>query len=182
MARATHIYNAEYPIPSNVSTNDVIDVLHFHGNLLTVQPQLASYSEISSTEASDFDTYFDNLDYPVKVYKAIEKIMIIPGIGDWGKYPTTIIVTFQNTIDGLKSRAVASAGVVVTATYTINKANKQGSKCDTNDGDSLGDDSWILSQNVVLECSSWLMPFVKQNMEGAQRNMCQNLVKLASLQ
>ncbi|KAL7952935.1 hypothetical protein V8C34DRAFT_298200 [Trichoderma compactum] len=181
MARATHIYNAEYPIPSIVSTNNVIDVLHVHENLLKVQPQLASFSEISSPEASDFDTYFGNLDYPVKVYKAIEKIMIIPGIGDWGKYSTTIIVTFQNTTDGLKSRAVASAGVVVTATYTVNKVNKQSSMYDTNDGDSVGDGNWILSQSVVLECSSWLMPFVKQNMEGAQRNMCQSLVKLASL-
>ncbi|KAL7915524.1 hypothetical protein GGI35DRAFT_183651 [Trichoderma velutinum] len=182
MARVTHIYNAECPIPSNVSANNVINVLHLHENLLTVQPQLSSYRELSSTEASDFDTYFDDPDCPVKVYEATEKITILPGIGDWGKYPTIIVVTFQNTIDGLKSRAVASAGVVVTATYRVNKANKQSSTCDADGGDSVGDGNWMLFQDVVLECSSWLMPFVKQNMEGAQRDMCQNLVKLASLQ
>ncbi|KAL7933856.1 hypothetical protein V8C35DRAFT_302600 [Trichoderma chlorosporum] len=181
MTRTSHTYNANCPIPADLQANNVINVLHFHENLLTLQPQIASYSEVGPSEASGFDAYFDRNGSQVKVYEAIEKVTILPGIGDWGKYPTSIIVSFQNTADGLKSRAVAPAGVVVTATYAVQKRTKQDSMSDTDDGNNMASSDWVLCQNVVLECSSWLMPFVKQNMEGAQRCMCQGMVKIASL-
>ncbi|KAL7941901.1 hypothetical protein V8C42DRAFT_334034 [Trichoderma barbatum] len=180
VTRTAHTYNVQCRIPPDISASDVINTLHCPENLLTRQPQISSYNKINSNEASDFDSYFDKFDYPLRVYKATEKVTIVPGIGDWGKYPTSLIVTFQDTADGLKSRAVASAGVVVTATYAVKQIHRQDPVNDTNDRDMRGDGNWMLTQSVALECSDWLMPFVKQNMEIAQRNMCQNLVNRAS--
>jgi hypothetical protein len=180
MTRGIHTFKVDCPIPSNISATSVITALHCHENLLTLQPQLSSYSEISSTQVPDFDEYFDKLSGQVKVYKAIERITLLPGIGDMGKYSTTIVVSFQDAADGLRSRAVAPAGIIVTSTYIVHRIKSKSAIFDTHDEDKTGHDNWTLSQNVILECPSWLMPFVKQNMEGAQRYMCQNLIKKIS--
>jgi hypothetical protein len=182
MTRTTHTFNVSYPIPHNLSTTSVINALHYHDNLLTLQPLVTSYDEISSTNYSELDPYFDIPGSLIKSYEVTERIILIPGIGEWGKYPITIVADFQNMTDGIKTRAIASAGVVVRATFIVHQSNRNYLKGSSDDMLAIAHSGSILSENITVECSSWLMPFVKQSMEGAHKDLCRNLLERASSQ
>jgi len=99
----------------------------------------------------------------VTSYAISEGVIIIPGIGNWGKYWLSFPAHFQDTERGIKSRADASAGVVVWAEYMV--VERPGGK------------GWDLVEEVRVECAKMLMPFVKNSMEGAHKNICRDLCK-----
>jgi hypothetical protein len=182
MTRTTYTFNVSYPIPHKLSTSSVIAALHRHENLLTLQPLVTSYDEIPSPNVSELDPYFDTPGSPVKAYVVTERIVIVPGIGELGKYSTTIVTNFQNITNGLKTSAVASAGVVVRATYIVQQSGRNISRSGNDDMETIGYRGVSLSEKVTAECSSWLMPFVKHSMEGAHKDLCRNLLERTASQ
>lgn len=112
---------------------------------------------------------------PIKTYEVTEGVIIIPGIGEWGKKYITFPARFQDTESGLKTRADASAGVVVRAEWRVQAGGADGEV--DGEGEGVGYADWVLVEDVTVECSWWLMPFVKRSMEGAHRDICRKLVE-----
>ncbi|RDW60536.1 hypothetical protein BP6252_11919 [Coleophoma cylindrospora] len=181
MPRTNHTLSVSCPIPSTLTPTDIIAALHNHTNLVTLQPLVVSYDEVTSTHEYEPDPYFDPSSSPIRAYEIVESVIVIPGVGNWGRYPVKVICQFQNTEDGVKSRAVASAGVVLRATYHVHRSP---SSSDDNEIRGYLDNAseWTLTEEATVECSNWLMPFVKQSMEGAHKDICQHLLNKIHVQ
>ena len=177
MKRTAHTHEVTCPIPLELSDRSVIAALHRHENVLKLQPLISSYNEIESDDGSESDPFFGELSSPIKIYKATEFVTIIPGIGQLGKYPTHLLVSFQDAPDGLRSRAIAAAGVVVRATYSVRRAPENSPESNDDGTDGVDHSGWTLTEKIVVECPSWLMPLVKGNMEGAHKNLCRDLLE-----
>lgn len=76
---------------------------------------------------------------------------------------------FQNTDDGSRSVAVAS-GALVRAEYHVELRDIAGQERE-------GDVEWVLVENASVECSPFLMPFVKRSFEGAHKDIVRMVVE-----
>ncbi|KAK9357214.1 hypothetical protein V1504DRAFT_94205 [Lipomyces starkeyi] len=175
MSRSSHTLQITAPLPSSLTPADMISALHVHENCLTLQALTTGYKEVPTTcPAVLSDPYFSATDTaPIKTYEVTEGVIIIPGIGDWGKKFITFPVWFQDTPSGLKTRADAPAGVVVRAEWRVQPGAAYGEV--EGEGDRYM--QWTLVEDVTVQCAWWLIAFVKKNMEHAHRDICRKLVE-----
>ena len=104
---------------------------------------------------------------PLETFSFTEAVVIMPGIGDWGKRQITIPAHFQDFEAGTRSLAEAPGGVQVRATWSVMRET---------DPAGFGD-RWVLVEDGEVECSSLLMWFVKKSMENAHRDICQKILQ-----
>jgi hypothetical protein len=177
MPRSSHTFKVAVLIPDPLTPADIISALHIHSNCLTLQALTTGHKEIPTTNAAVLaDPYFSpSADTSsIKTYEVTEGVIIIPGVGDWGKKFITFPANFQNTLSGLKTRADAPAGVVVRAEYNVQPGGADAEV--DGEGQGIGYAEWVLVEVATVECAWWLMPFVKGSMEGAHRDICRKLV------
>jgi hypothetical protein len=176
MSRSSHTFKVAVLIPDSLAPADIISALHIHSNCLTLQALTTGHKEIPTTDTAVLaDPYFSPADSSsIKTYEVTEGIIIIPGIGDWGKKYITFPARFQNTPSGLKTRADAAAGVVVRAEYSVQPGGADAEV--EGEGEGIGYAEWVLVEVATVECAWWLMPFVKRSMEEAHRDICRKLV------
>ena len=174
------------PIPTFLSDKDVITGLYDHNNVLTLQALIIGHKEVDTENypAALTDPYFfpaDRAAAPVKCYEVAEGVIVIPGIGDWGKKFINFPAWFQDTPDGLHVRADPPGGVMVRAEWRVEHAGSGGGG-DGSDTDGVEEQvEFLLVEDLTVECASWMMPFVGMTVEGAHRDICWKLVeKLAA--
>lgn len=168
--RASHSITVQVDIPPSLSPDRVIEALHFHLNVATLQPLVQNVKMIPPSQVEG--TYFgraeeeffnarpDDLDH----YEVTERITVVPGIGDWGKKDITFPARFQNTVNGIKSWADAPSGVTVHADWIVKpQEGKRG--------------QWVLEEQATVECAPLLMPFVRKTFVGAHSDICQRLLE-----
>lgn len=169
MSRASHSVTIAQDIPKHVSPDDVIAVLQKHEELMELQPLVTGYRPISAHESGAYmgrseEEHFKGVSSAeLSHYHIDETITIVPGIGEWGRKYITFPARWQNTPSGCKGWADAPQGVTVASIWTVKP--KEGQR-----------GSWELEEQATVECSSWLMPFVKRSFEGAQRDIARKLV------
>jgi len=171
------------PIPTFLSDKDVITELHDHNNILTLQALIISHKEVDPETHHTVlsDPSFPADPAPVKCYEVTEGLIVIPGIGDWGKRFINFPAWFQDTPFGLHVRAHPPGGVMVRAEWRVEHAGSGGGG-DGSDTDGVEEQTeFLLVEDLTVECASWMMPFVGMTVEGAHRNICWKLVeKLAA--
>ncbi|OCL04655.1 hypothetical protein AOQ84DRAFT_441941 [Glonium stellatum] len=176
MSRSTHNLRVAAHIPDFLTTVDVIEALHNHDHCLTLQALTKGHQEIPTNDEAASDPYFSPEHIgKIKTYEVTEAITIIPGIGEWGRKYITFPVCFQNTPSGLKTRANAAGGVVLHAEYLVLPGGAD-SEVD-GEGEGVGDAQWVLVEDITVECSWWLMPFVRSTMETAHRDIVRKVVE-----
>lgn len=176
MTLAKHNYHTATAIPPNLAPDDIIAALHDHNTCLTLQALTTGHEKLPSTDAeTQKDTFWYPPDRnPIHAYSVTEVIQWMPGV-QWGRYNLTFPSCFQNTPHGLKTRADAS-GVVLRAEFRVIKGSSSGGEVD-GEGEGLGDVEWVLAEHVEVQCSWWMMPFVRGKMEGAHRDICRKVVE-----
>ncbi|KNG51778.1 hypothetical protein DDE82_008485 [Stemphylium lycopersici] len=164
-------------IPRHMSPTDVIAALHDHETALTLQALTCGHEKAPSTAPGTLkDTYWYPPDqYPITTYHVTECITWFPGIGSYGKKYIKFPSCFQDTRQGIKTRADAAAGVIVRAEFRVVANGEAGSEVE-GEGMGVGDAQWILVEDVEVTCSWWLMPFVKGKMEEAHRDVCDKII------
>ncbi|KAK9336303.1 hypothetical protein V1521DRAFT_437229 [Lipomyces starkeyi] len=87
MPRSSRTLQITALLPSSLAPADMISALHIHQNCLTPQALTTGYKVAPTTcPAVLSDLYFSPTDTaPIKSYEITEGVIIIPGIGDWGK-------------------------------------------------------------------------------------------------
>jgi hypothetical protein len=50
------------------------------------------------------------------------------------------------------------------------------------EGEGLGDVDWVLVEDVEVQCSWWMMPFVRGKMEQAHRDICRKVIEKVSME
>jgi len=175
MTRSSHNFQVVAAIPESIPQEAFITALHEHENVIMLQDLTTGYKEIDTTTAGATDTHFSPGD-PIVRYSVSESVIIIPGAGNWGKYPITFPASFQNTPNGVKFLAHATAGVIVKGGFFVEKAGSDHQvNCEGEEGKGLI--KWVLVERVTVECHSALMPFVRHSMTKAHENTCRLVVE-----
>jgi hypothetical protein len=156
----------------------VIAALHDHETALTLQALTCGHEKAPSTAPSTLkDTYWFPPDqYPITTYNVTECITLFPGIGQYGKKYITFPSCFQDTRQGIKTRADAAAGVILRAEFRVVANGELGSEVE-GEGMGVGDAQWVLVEDVEVSCAWWLMPFVKGKMEEAHQDVCRKVIE-----
>jgi len=183
--RSSHSLQVTTPIPTFLSGRDVIAGLHDHNNALTLQALTTGHKEVDPEGHPVLtDPYFFPADRaPVKCYEVTEGVVVIPGIGNWGKIFINFPAWFQDTPYGLRTRADAPGGVTVRAEWRVEPARSDrssgngGDGSDTDEGGVEEQAEFLLAEDITVECASLMMPFVRLSMEGAHRDICWKLVE-----
>jgi hypothetical protein len=175
---AKHHLHVAHPLPPTLTPNDVIAALHDHTTALTLQALTCGHERAPSTHPETLkDTYWFPPDqYPITTYHVTECITLLPGIGEWGKKYITFPSCFQDSRQGIKTRADAPGGVTVRAEFRIVAGGAIGSEIG-GEGMGVGDAEWVLVEDVEVSCGWWLMPFVKGKMEQAHQDVCRKIVE-----
>jgi hypothetical protein len=173
-----HNLHVAHQIPPHIHPTEVIAALHDHETALTLQALTCGHSKAPETSPSTLkDTYWYPPDqYPISTYHVTECITWFPGIGELGKKYITFPSCFQDTRQGLKTRADAAAGVTVRAEFRVVGNGEAGSEVD-GEGMGIGDAQWLLVEDVEVTCAWYLMPFVKGKMEQAHRDVCRKVIE-----
>ncbi|PVH93657.1 hypothetical protein DM02DRAFT_478691, partial [Periconia macrospinosa] len=173
---AKHHYHTAAPIPANLSPANVIEALHDHNNALSLQALTTGHTKLDSIDPQiRKDTFWYPPDlHPIEGYSVTEVITYMPYFS-WGKYNLTFPTNFQNTPNGLKTRADAS-GVIVRAEFRVLRGDSADSVVD-GEGEGLGDVEHVLVEDVEVQCSWYMMPFVRSKMEAAHAGICRKVVE-----
>ncbi|CAI6238592.1 unnamed protein product [Periconia digitata] len=176
MTLAKHHYHTAAPIPTSLSPADVIEALHDHNNALSLQALTTGHSPIDTLDPQiRKDTFWYPPDiHPIQGYSVTEVITYMPYFS-WGRYNLTFPTNFQNTPNGLKTRADAS-GVILRAEFRVLRGDSAESVVD-GEGAGLGDVEFVLVEDVEVQCSWYMMPFVRSKMEAAHADICRKVVE-----
>ncbi|KAK9386048.1 hypothetical protein V1515DRAFT_581348 [Lipomyces mesembrius] len=171
MSRSSHNFQFTAQLPSSLTTADIISALHVHENCLTLHAFTIGHKEVPTTDSAVLsDPHFSPTDTaPIKTYEVTEGLIIIPGVGNWGKKLTTFPAWFQDTTTGLKTRADGPVGaLVVRAEWRVQPGGVYG---------EVEGEAYMLVENVTVECAWWLMSLAKRSVEAAHRDICRKLVE-----
>lgn len=180
---AKHHLRVSARIPPSIPPSTVIAALHDHNTALSLQALTTGHKNLSSPAAPETlqDPYWlQPIDTnPVESYEVKECIFALPGAGEWGRWCITFPACFQNTQDGIKSRADASGGVVVRGDFRVVEERILDERDRDGDGDEQrpGRNGWVLVEDIEVTCSWWLMPFVKSKMEQAHRELVHKIIE-----
>jgi hypothetical protein len=178
---AKHNLHIAASIPPHLDPSDIIAALHDHNTALTLQALTTGHKKLPDTAPETLkDTYWYPTDInPVHTYSVTECVVVLPGLGQWGKKNITFPSCFQNIPTGIKTRADAS-GVTVRADYRVIKGGADSEV--EGEGQGIGDAEWVLVEDAEISCSWWLMPFVKGKMEQAHRDICRKVIEKVEMQ
>lgn len=177
MTLAKHNLHVAALIPSHLTPQDIISALHDHNTCLTLQALTTGHTKLPSTDPeTKKDTYWYPHDIrPITTYEVTECVTIVPGIGDMGKKFITFPSCFQDTPHGIKTRADTS-GVVLRAEFRVIQGGMDDGEVD-GEGQGIGYADWVLVEDVEVQTSWYMMPFVRKAMEGAHRDICRKVIE-----
>ncbi len=146
------------PIPPEVDPQAVIEVLHDHALLISLQPLTSRHEVAEKHPETGWIAYH--------VFETINLWLL--------KHEIKFKVSFNNTKDGLKSFVEASGGVVSEANYTVR--SDEPSHGGVGDGKVL---PWVMQEKIETSCSIFLKPVVASNMITARTKMHEKIMEEA---
>ena len=153
MFRTTFDTAVTTPIPADVDAKALIDSLHDHGFIITMQPIVTRY------EIRDRDPVSGKLTYDVW-----ENINLLP-FGLW-KYELQFTTSFTDKRDGTVSWVEAPMGFNSEADYTV----KPGENWDGEGG------GWVLEELIETSCPTLMKWFVEGTMVPVRQKMHQQII------
>jgi hypothetical protein len=180
MSAKHHLHTAAH-IPPHIPPSTVIAALHDHNTALSLQALTQGHSKLPSTDPDILkDTYWYPPDLnPVSTYHVKEVIQFLPYVS-WGKKYITFPSCFQDTPQGIRTRADAPGPVVVRAEFRVVRGGA-GAEVE-GEGGGIGDAEWVLVEDVEVSCAWWMMPFVKGKMEEAHRGICAKVMEKVEME
>lgn len=176
MTLAKHNYHVAAAIPSRITPDAVIAALHDHNTCLSLQALTTGHEKLASTDPATLkDTFWYPTDiYSTASYRVTEIIAYLPWFS-WARYNLTFPACFQNTRNGLKTRA-DTGGVIVRAEYRVLEGSEIRGTVD-GEGEGLREAGWVLVEDAEVVCPWWMMPLVKGKMEEAHKDICRKVVE-----
>jgi hypothetical protein len=177
---AIHYLHTAARLPPHMSPVTVIAALHDHTTALTLQALTSGHDKLPENDPTTLkDTYWYPVDLnPLVSYAVTEVITILPWFA-WAKKHLTFPVVFQDTKEGIKTRADAS-GVVVRAEFRVMQGGAAAEV--EGEGQGVGDAEWVLVEDVEVSCAWWMMPFVKGKMEEAHMGICGKVIEKVEME
>ncbi|KAL4882452.1 hypothetical protein BJY04DRAFT_187104 [Aspergillus karnatakaensis] len=179
MLRRKETYTVTTPIPTNVPRDLALDILHSHGEIITLNPLVLSHNPIKAPRDAPADEYYSTW------YEISERVQYIPGMGRFGSGKISFRGCFHDEPWGIVTHTYAPMGVDVRAVYRI-VGSQSGEPPDPNAGIHPSDVSvphqgLYLYQEVVIECNKAMISFVKGQMKSSTKVLVDRFIKKAEL-
>ncbi|KAL3455351.1 hypothetical protein BJX64DRAFT_72658 [Aspergillus heterothallicus] len=172
MLRKKESYVVTTPIPASVPRALALDILHSHGEIITLNPLVLSHKAIKAPQSAPADEYYSTW------YEITERVQYVPGLGRMGSGKISFKGCFQDEPWGITTHTYAPMSIDLKNKYSI-VGNEPGETPDfeTNaPGQGL-----FLRQDVTIECNVTLMSFVKGQMKASTKILVDRFLKKAEL-
>ncbi|KAM0551717.1 hypothetical protein ACHAPJ_008284 [Fusarium lateritium] len=167
--RSKHQVSISVPIPSRVPPEVVLAHIQKYTPMLEHNSVVVSFSETTPNVALVLnDPFFGAPNSSVRSFESTERLTLAPGLTRDRKWP----VTFQKTPNGIRSRADARAGVIVWTEWLIRPRQDVSTPSST----ATLTEEWELYEELVVEASALVMPFVSRTADGVHRTINQKVI------
>ncbi|OTA56491.1 hypothetical protein K449DRAFT_336568 [Hypoxylon sp. EC38] len=173
------VYTVITPIPSFIPRQLAIDILHSHGEVITLNPLVLEYKQIKAPRDAASDEYFSTW------YEITERIQYIPGMGRLGSGKITFNGCFHDLPWGLQTHIYAPMGVDLRNKYRIG-GNQPGVEPPEQQEIGLAalgapKDGLYLREDIEIRCNITMVGIVKGQMKAASKEMVERIIKKAEL-
>ncbi|KAI8962233.1 hypothetical protein F5Y11DRAFT_197406 [Daldinia sp. FL1419] len=173
------VYTVITPIPSFIPRQLAIDILHSHGEVITLNPLVLEYKQIKAPRDAVSDEYFSTW------YEIHERIQYVPGIGRFGSGKITFNGCFHDLPWGLQTHIYAPMGVDLRNKYRIG-GNQPGVEPPEHQEIGLArlgapKDGLYLREDIEIRCNITMVGIVKAQMKTASKEMVERIIKKAEL-
>ncbi|KAI0889358.1 uncharacterized protein GGS22DRAFT_153712 [Annulohypoxylon maeteangense] len=173
------VYTVVTPIPTFIPRQLAIDILHSHGEVITLNPLVLEYKQIKAPRDAASDEYFSTW------YEINERIQYIPGMGRLGSGKITFNGCFHDLPWGLQTHIYAPMGVDLRNKYRIG-GNQPGIEAPEPQEMGLAAlgapaDGLYLREDIEIKCNITIVNMVKAQMKTASKEMVQRIIKKAEL-
>ncbi|RYP20986.1 hypothetical protein DL765_002523 [Monosporascus sp. GIB2] len=177
--RKKEVYTVVTPIPDFIPRQLAIDILHSHGEVITLNPLVLSHRPIPAPrDAVDADEYFATW------YEITERVQYVPGLGRLGSGVISFRGCFHDLSWGLQTHIYAPAGVDLRVRYRI-AGNQPGVEPPTSRPEigvaGAPRDGLYLREDIEIRCNIAMMGLVKSQMKAASKEMVARIIKKAEL-
>lgn len=177
--RKKEVYTVITPIPGFIPRQLAIDILHSHGEVITLNPLVLSFKPIKAPRDAPSDEFYSTW------YEITERIQFIPGIGKMGSGIINFNGCFHDMPWGLQTHTYAPAGVDLRNKYRIG-GNQPG--IEPPEQPEIGmaklgvpKEGLYLREDIEIRCNFAMVGFVKDQLKAASKEMVERIIKKAEL-
>ncbi|TRX88314.1 hypothetical protein FHL15_010818 [Xylaria flabelliformis] len=179
LLRKKEIYTIVTPIPSFIPRQLAIDILHSHGEVITLNPLVLSHKEIKAPRDAASDEYFSTW------YEITERVQFVPGMGKFGSGKISFNACFHDLPWGLQTHVYAPLNIDMRNKYRIG-GNQPGVEPPEPPEIGLAElgipkDGLYLREDIEIKCHITMVAIVKAQMKAASKEMVQRIIKKAEL-
>lgn len=162
------------PLPSYVSRNTVLELLHDHSTIITLNPLVTHHGRTIPPEHALPD------EYSSAWYEITDKIEYLPGTSFTGS--VTYTACLHDLPNGLQTHIHAPAGLEIRGKWQL----LGWLPGEERDAPEIGVEKYgipkeglYLREDCDLKCNFFLAPFVKKNMHKSHKVLVKRLLKIA---
>ncbi|KAI0015886.1 hypothetical protein F4780DRAFT_35574 [Xylariomycetidae sp. FL0641] len=177
--RKKEVYTVITPIPGYIPRQLAIDILHSHGEVITLNPLVLGYKKIDAPRDAASDEYFSTW------YEITERIQYVPGMGRMGSGKLSFKGCFHDLPWGLQTHIPLPMGVDMRNKYRIggNQPGFEPPEPPEIGLEKLGvpKEGLYLREDIEIKCNIALVSMIKAQMKQASKDMVQRIIKKAEL-
>ena len=175
MLRKKETYTNVTPIPSNIPRQLAVEILHSHGEIITLNPLVTGYEPIKAPRDSSAEEFYSTW------YEIEERIQFVPGMGRLGSGKIKFRGCFHDMPWGLQTHIYAPASVDLRNTWRI-AGNQPGEPREVPElGIKAPADGLYLREDVEIKCNMTMVSFVKKETKAASKALVDRLIRKAEL-
>ncbi|KAI1753968.1 hypothetical protein F4782DRAFT_58487 [Xylaria castorea] len=177
--RKKEMYTIVTPIPSFIPRQLAIDILHSHGEVITLNPLVLNHKQIKAPRDAASDEYFSTW------YEITERVQFVPGMGRFGSGKISFNACFHDLPWGLQTHVYAPLNIDMRNKYRIG-GNQPGVEAPEQPEIGLAElgipkDGLYLREDIEIRCNIAMVATVKAQMKAASKEMVQRIIKKAEL-
>lgn len=176
MMRKKETYTNITPIPTGVPRQLALDILHSHGEIITLNPLVLEYDAIQAPRDAAADEYYFTW------YEIIERVQYIPGFGKMGSGKVSFRGCFHDTEWGLETHMFVPLGIDIKSKWRIagNQLDEPRQFRDFRH-EAAPQTGLYLQEDIEINCNVTLVSFVKNQLKAASKVLVDRLIKKAEL-
>ncbi|KAI1110072.1 hypothetical protein F5Y14DRAFT_382497 [Nemania sp. NC0429] len=177
--RKKEAYTIITPIPSFIPRQLAIDILHSHGEVITLNPLVLGHKQIPAPRDAAADEYFSTW------YEITERVQFVPGMGRFGSGKISFNACFHDLPWGLQTHVYAPLNIDMRSKYRIG-GNQPGIEPPEAPEIGLAElgvpkDGLYLREDIEVRCNIAMVGTVKAQMKTASKEMVDRIIKKAEL-
>ncbi|KAI0967582.1 hypothetical protein F4678DRAFT_237426 [Xylaria arbuscula] len=177
--RKKEVYTIITPIPGFIPRQLAIDILHSHGEVITLNPLVLRHKQIKAPRDAATDEYFSTW------YEITERVQFVPGMGKFGSGKISFNACFHDLPWGLQTHVYAPLNIDMRNKYRIS-GNQPGVEPPEPPEIGLAElgvpkDGLYLREDIEIRCNIAMVSTVKAQMKTASKEMVERIIKKAEL-